>query len=51
MNQDEFNDWSKSAYEKGVEIANDEDILEKYKKLFTPNLTAKHAEKSQRTLR
>jgi glycosyltransferase involved in cell wall biosynthesis len=34
MNQSEFNEWSKSAYQKGAQIANDPTIIEKYKQLF-----------------
>jgi hypothetical protein len=34
MNQSEFNQWSKSAHEKGVQIAKDPTIIEKYKELF-----------------
>ena len=35
MNQSEFNEWSKNAYQKGTKIANDPTIIEKYKQLFT----------------
>lgn len=34
MNQTEFNKWSKSAHNKGLDIANDPEIIEKYQELF-----------------
>lgn len=34
MDQPEFNEWSKSALNKGTQIANDPTVIEKYKQLF-----------------
>lgn len=35
MSQNEFNEWAESAYNKGIQIANDPEIIEKYKKLLS----------------
>ena len=35
MNQSEFNEWSKSAHQKGIYIANDATLMKKYKELLT----------------
>jgi hypothetical protein len=38
MQQNEFNQWSKNAHNKAIQVANDPILIEKYKNLFREKL-------------